>query len=231
MEKKIKRQESFSATFLLLAVSFVVCLISSNLFASKIFSLYGFTLSGAVIIFPISYIINDALTEIYGYRKARLTIWMGFLLNLLFVLAAQLVMLLPGAPFWEGEEAFSTVFSSTPRALMASLLAFLVGANANAMIMSKMKVTNSGKNFSARAILSSIAGETMDSLIFVPVMFWFLPWMEMGKLMLGQIVIKVTYEIVILPITKLVIKRIKSMEGEDVYDYGISYNPFKLSDY
>ena len=231
MEKKIKRQESFSATFLLLAVSFVVCLISSNLFASKIFSLYGFTLSGAVIIFPISYIINDALTEIYGYRKARLTIWMGFLLNLLFVLAAQLVMLLPGAPFWEGEEAFSTVFSSTPRALMASLLAFLVGANANAIIMSKMKVTNSGKNFSARAILSSIAGETMDSLIFVPVMFWFLPWMEMGKLMLGQIVIKVTYEIVILPITKLVIKRIKSMEGEDVYDYGISYNPFKLTDY
>lgn len=231
MEKKIKRQESFSATFLLLAVSFVVCLISSNLFASKIFSLYGFTLSGAVIIFPISYIINDALTEIYGYRKARLTIWMGFLLNLLFVLAAQLVMLLPGAPFWEGEEAFSTVFSSTPRALMASLLAFLVGANANAIIMSKMKVSNSGKNFSARAILSSIAGETMDSLIFVPVMFWFLPWMEMGKLMLGQIVIKVTYEIVILPITKLVIKRIKSMEGEDVYDYGISYNPFKLSDY
>ncbi|MDD5963440.1 MAG: queuosine precursor transporter [bacterium] len=231
MEKKIKRQESFSATFLLLAVSFVVCLISSNLFASKIFSLYGFTLSGAVIIFPISYIINDALTEIYGYRKARLTIWMGFLLNLLFVLAAQLVMLLPGAPFWEGEEAFSTVFSSTPRALMASLLAFLVGANANAIIMSKMKVSNSGKNFSARAILSSIAGETMDSLIFVPVMFWFLPWMEMGKLMLGQIVIKVTYEIVILPITKLVIKRIKSMEGEDVYDYGISYNPFKLTDY
>ena len=231
MEKKIKRQESFSATFLLLAVSFVVCLISSNLFASKIFSLYGFTLSGAVIIFPISYIINDALTEIYGYRKARLTIWIGFLLNLLFVLAAQLVMLLPGAPFWEGEEAFSTVFSSTPRALMASLLAFLVGANANAMIMSKMKVTNSGKNFSARAILSSIAGETMDSLIFVPVMFWFLPWMEMGKLMLGQIVIKVTYEIVILPITKLVVKRIKRMEGEDVYDYGISYNPFKLTDY
>lgn len=231
MEKKIKRQESFSATFLLLAVSFVVCLISSNLFASKIFSLYGFTLSGAVIIFPISYIINDALTEIYGYRKARLTIWMGFLLNLLFVLAAQLVMLLPGAPFWEGEEAFSTVFSSTPRALMASLLAFLVGANANAIIMSKMKVSNSGKNFSARAILSSIAGETMDSLIFVPVMFWFLPWMEMGKLMLGQIVIKVTYEIVILPITKLVVKRIKSVEGEDVYDYGISYNPFKLSDY
>lgn len=231
MEKKIKRQESFSATFLLLAVSFVVCLISSNLFASKIFSLYGFTLSGAVIIFPISYIINDALTEIYGYRKARLTIWMGFLLNLLFVLAAQLVMLLPGAPFWEGEEAFAAVFSSTPRALMASLLAFLVGANANAMIMSKMKVTNSGKNFSARAILSSIAGETMDSLIFVPVMFWFLPWMEMGKLMLGQIVIKVTYEIVILPITKLVVKRIKRMEGEDVYDYGISYNPFKLTDY
>ena len=231
MEKKIKRQESFSATFLLLAVSFVVCLISSNLFASKIFSLYGFTLSGAVIIFPISYIINDALTEIYGYRKARLTIWMGFLLNLLFVLAAQLVMLLPGATFWEGEEAFATVFSSTPRALMASLLAFLVVANANAIIMSKMKVSNSGKNFSARAILSSIAGETMDSLIFVPVMFWFLPWMEMGKLMLGQIVIKVTYEIVILPITKLVIKRIKSMEGEDVYDYGISYNPFKLSDY
>ena len=231
MEKKIKRQESFSATFLLLAVSFVVCLISSNLFASKIFSLYGFTLSGAVIIFPISYIINDALTEIYGYRKARLTIWMGFLLNLLFVLAAQLVMLLPGAPFWEGEEAFAAVFSSTPRALMASLLAFLVGANANAIIMSKMKVSNSGKNFSARAILSSIAGETMDSLIFVPIMFWFLPWMEMGKLMLGQIVLKVAYEIIILPITKLVVKRIKSVEGEDVYDYGISYNPFKLSDY
>lgn len=231
MKNNSKRQESFSAIFLFMAVTFVVCLISSNLFASKIFSLYGFTLSGAVVIFPVSYIINDCLTEVYGYRKARLVIWMGFLLNILFVLAAQLVMLLPGAPFWEGESAFSMVFSSTPRAVIASLLAFLAGANVNAIIMSKMKITDSGRRFSSRAIFSSLAGESLDSLIFVPIMFWFLPLQEMGKLMLGQIVVKVVYEILILPLTTLVVNRVKQMEGEDVFDYGISYNPFRLRDF
>lgn len=214
-----------------MAVLFNVCLIASNLFAVKIFLLWGWcVLPGAVIIFPISYILNDCLCEVYGYRKARLVIWMGFAMNFFFILASQLVIMLPGAPFWDGEAAFESVFSAAPKAAAASLLAFLAGSNVNAMIMSKMKVASNGKYFGVRAIASSVAGELIDSMIFIPIVFWNTGIKTVLTMMACQVSVKVLYEIIILPVTGAVVKYVKKKENIDTFDTSISYNPFLIKD-
>ena len=222
----------FSLPFLLITALFTASLTVSNFFASKVFLLGPFTLSGAVILFPVTYILNDCLAEVYGYRKARLVIWTGFALNLFFVLVAQLEILLPGAPFWDGQEGFRMVFGATPRALAASLLAFLAGSTVNALVMSRMKIADrSFKFFGLRAIVSSIAGELLDSGIFVTILFWNLGPAAIGKLILGQVTVKVLYEIVILPLTSFIVRKVKAAEGIDTFDDGISYNPFKITDF
>ena len=214
-----------------MAVAFTVCLIASNLFATKVFSLgWGVNLQGAVVIFPISYILNDCLTEVWGYRKARLVIWTAFAANLFVVLAGQLVVWLPSASFWDGGEHFDYMFNMAPRVAFASLLAFLAGSTVNSLVMSKMKVADSGRRFGLRAILSSVAGELLDSLIFMPIAFLGTPLKVLATMMLFQVSFKILYEIVILPVTGFVVRRVKASEGIDVFDEGISYNPFKLSD-
>ena len=224
-------KEKYSTTFLLMAVAFTVCLITSNLFATKIFTLgRGINLPGAVIIFPVSYILNDCLTEVWGYRKARLVIWTAFAANLFVVLIGQLVVWLPSASFWDGGEHFDYMFNMAPRVAFASLLAFLAGSTMNALGLSKMKVADKGKRFGVRAILSSVAGELLDSLIFMPIAFIGTPAKVLASMMLFQVSFKILYEIVILPVTALVVRRVKASEGIDVYDKGISYNPFKLAD-
>ena len=224
-------KEKYSTTFLLMAVAFTVCLITSNLFATKVFSLgWGINLPGAVIIFPISYILNDCLSEVWGYRKARLVIWTAFAANLLVVLLGQVVVWLPAASFWDGGEHFDYMFNMAPRVAFASLLAFLAGSTLNAFVMSKMKVADQGRRFGVRAILSSVAGELLDSLIFMPIAFFGSPVKILATMMVFQVSFKLVYEIVILPLTSYVVRRVKASEGIDVFDQGISYNPFKLSD-
>lgn len=224
-------KEKYSTSFLLMAVAFTVCLITSNLFATKVFSLgWGINLPGAVIIFPISYILNDCLSEVWGYRKARLVIWTAFAANLLVVLLGQVVVWLPAASFWDGGEHFDYMFNMAPRVAFASLLAFLAGSTLNAFVMSKMKVADQGRRFGVRAILSSVAGELLDSLIFMPIAFFGSPVKMLATMMVFQVSFKLVYEIVILPLTSYVVRRVKASEGIDVFDQGISYNPFKLSD-
>ncbi|MBR4822418.1 MAG: queuosine precursor transporter [Bacteroidales bacterium] len=224
-------KEKYSTTFLLMAVAFTVCLITSNLFATKVFSLgWGVNLPGAVVIFPISYILNDCLSEVWGFRKARLVIWTAFIANLLVVLFGQLVVWLPAASFWDGGEHFDYMFNMAPRVAFASLLAFLAGSTLNAFVMSKMKVADKGRRFGARAILSSVAGELLDSLIFMPIAFFGTPVKVLATMMLFQVSFKLLYEILILPLTSYVVRRVKASEGIDVFDEGISYNPFKLAD-
>lgn len=213
-----------------MAVLFCTCLIISNLIASKVFVVLGVTLPAAVIVFPISYILNDCLSEVYGYRRARLVIWMGFLMNFFVVLVTQLAILLPGAVFWDGDEAFRAIFGAAPRATIASLLAFLAGSTLNAWVLSRMKVLQKGKNFWLRAIVSSLVGECADSLIFIPIMFWAMGLKAVLTMMVCQVSAKVLYEIVILPVTKIVVTRVKRREGIDTYDTNISYNPFKIRD-
>lgn len=225
-----ERRVSFSPIFLFMAVLFCTCLIISNLIASKVFVVLGITLPAAVIVFPISYILNDCLSEVYGYRRARLVIWLGFLMNFFVVLISQLAIMLPGAVFWQGDEAFRSIFGATPRATIASLLAFLAGSTLNAWVMSRMKVSQQGRNFWLRAIVSSLVGECADSLIFIPIMFWSMGWQAVLMMMVCQVSAKVLYEIVILPVTKLVVTKVKQLEQIDIFDTNISYNPFKIFD-
>lgn len=223
-------KEKFSPVFLLLAVLLIVCLIASNLFATKVISLWGLTLPGAVIIFPISYIINDCICEVWGFRKARLVIWTAFAMNLLVVLFGQLVVWLPAADFWDGAAHFDYVFKMAPRVAAASLLAFIVGSTVNSLVMSKMKVADKGRRFGVRAILSSLAGEFSDSLIFMPIVFFGTPVKALALMMIAQVSVKVLYEIIILPVTALVVRKVKAYEGIDTFDEGISYNPFNIFD-
>ena len=223
-------KDKFSILFLFLAVLFVVCLISSNLFATKVIDLWGITLPGAVIIFPISYILHDCISEVWGFRRARLVIWLGFAMNVFVVLVGQLVVWLPAASFWDGAEHFDYMFNMAPRVACASLLAFLVGSTINSLVISKMKIADNGRRFGVRAIVSSVAGEFSDSLIFMPIVFWGTPLKSLALMMLAQVTFKVLYEIIILPVTAWFVRRIKVVEGVDAYDEGISYNPFKIFD-
>lgn len=227
----MKNKAQFSVIFLCMTVLFTVCLITSNLLATKVFAIgERISLPCAVLVFPISYILNDCFTEVYGYRKARLVIWLAFAMNFLVVLFGELAVLLPAASFWRGGEHFNFVFSMAPRVAFASLLAFLAGSTLNSLVLSKMKIASKGRGFGWRAIVSSIAGEACDSLIFMPIAFWGTPAKTLAWMLLVQVSFKVLYEIVILPVTNAVVKRLKTVEGEDEYDTGISYNPFKIKD-
>ena len=223
-------KDKFSATFVLMAVLFTVCLVSSNLFATKVMSFWGINLPGAVIIFPLSYILNDCISEVWGYRKARFVIWTAFAMNILVVLLGQLLVWMPAASFWDGAEHFDYMFNMAPRVVGASLLAFLAGSHLNSMVISKMKISSEGRRFGVRAILSSLAGELVDSLVFMPIAFWGTPVRTLAMMMLAQVSFKVLYEILILPVTAAVVRKVKASEGVDTYDTNISYNPFKIKD-
>lgn len=223
-------KDKLSITFLLMAVAFTVCLISSNLFATKVISLWGINLPGAVIIFPISYILNDCIAEVWGYRKARLVIWMAFAMNLFVVLVGQLIVWMPAASFWDGAPHFDYMFRMAPRIVFASLLAFLAGSMLNALVLSKMKVADEGRRFGVRAIVSSLAGEFTDSLIFIPIAFFGTPFKALLSMMIAQVTFKVCYEIIVLPLTAAVVRKVKKVEETDTFDTNISYNPFKISD-
>lgn len=222
-------KQKVSVTFMLFGILFNVCLITANLLETKVLSFFGITLTAGLLVFPVSYIINDCMVEVWGFRKARLVIWSGFAMNFFVVLMGQLAVALPGAPFWDGAEAFNFVFGMAPRIVVASLLAFLVGSFLNAYVMSRMKLRDGSRRFSWRAIVSTVAGETADSVIFFPIAFGGLvPPAELLQMMAVQILLKTLYEIVALPLTNVVVRRVKRFEGCDVYDNGISYNIFKM---
>lgn len=224
-------QKKVSVPFMLLGILFNICLVAANLLETKVVQVFGITATAGLIVFPISYIINDCIAEVWGYKKTRLIIWSGFASNFLVIIFAQIAIHLPAAPYWEGEESFNFVFGMAPRIAVASLVAFLVGSFLNAFIMSKMKVASKGKHFSLRAVISTLVGETADSLIFFPIAFiGLIPLPELFVLIGTQAVLKSLYEIIILPLTILVVKYIKKVDGSDVYDTDTSYNILKIKD-
>ena len=224
-------KEKVSVPFMLLGILFNVCLIAANLLETKVIQVGSLTVTAGLLVFPISYIINDCIAEVWGFKKARLIIWSGFAMNFFVVALGLIAVAIPAAPFWEGEEHFNFVFGMAPRIVAASLMAFLVGSFLNAYVMSKMKVASQGRNFSARAIWSTVVGETADSLIFFPVAFGgVIAWKELLIMMGIQIVLKSMYEVMILPVTIRVVKAIKKVDGSDVYDTDISYNVLKVKD-
>ena len=224
-------KEKVSVPFMLLGILFNVCLIAANLLETKVIQIGSLTVTAGLLVFPISYIINDCIAEVWGFKKARLIIWSGFAMNFFVVALGLIAVAIPAAPFWEGEEHFDFVFGMAPCIVAASLMAFLVGSFLNAYVMSKMKVASQGRNFSARAIWSTVVGETADSLIFFPVAFGgTIAWKELLIMMGIQILLKSLYEVMILPVTIRVVKAIKKIDGSDVYDTNISYNVLKIKD-
>ncbi len=225
-----QHKTTVSVLFMLFSILFCVCLIAANVLETKQIQVGPLSLTGGLIVFPVSYIINDCVCEVWGYRKARLLIWTGFAMNFFFVALGALCDAIPGAPYWHQDEGFHAIFGLAPRIAMASFVAFVVGSFANAYVMSRMKIRDQGRHFSARAILSTVAGESVDSLIFFPLaLSGVVPASELPWLMLWQVVLKTVYEIIALPLTIRIVNKLKAIEGEDVYDEGISYNIWKIS--
>lgn len=212
---------------------FCTCLIVSNLMEIKVVEVAGLTITAGVIVFPVSYIISDCIVEIYGFRRARLVIWLGFIMNLLVSLLLQAGVALPPAdPAWEGQQAMAMVFGAVPRILVASFMAFLCGSMVNAYVMSRMKSRADGRGrFSVRAIVSTLFGEGTDSLIFFPVAFaGTQSWSVIVTLIVTQALLKTAYEIIILPVTLQVVRRMRAIEGGDITDRGISYKWWKINE-
>ena len=231
---KQKQEQKISVLFMLYGILFCVCLITANVLETKQISFGPANMTAGLIVFPVSYIINDVVCEVWGYGRTRLLIWLGFAMNFMFVIFGAIADWIPGAPYWHGEEGFHQIFGLAPRIAGASFLAFLSGSFINAYVMSKMKISakDSGAyrtNFSARAILSTVFGELTDSVIFFPLALGgVIPWEEMPSLMISQVTLKTLYEIVVLPVTIRVVEYTKKRDHEDVYDEDINYNIFNV---
>ena len=223
------KDNKVSVLFMLFSILFCVCLIAANVLETKQIAFGKISLTGGLIVFPVSYIINDCVCEVWGYKKARLLIWTGFAMNFFFVSLGAICDAIPGAPYWTNDEGFHAVFGLAPRIAFASFLAFICGSFVNAYIMSKMKLSSGGKNFSLRAVVSTIFGESVDSIIFFPLALWgVVPTEELPWLMLWQVILKTAYEIVVLPLTIRVVRYVKRHEQVDAYDNDVNYSIWRV---
>ncbi len=224
-------KQTVSVPFMLLGILFNVCLIAANLLETKVISVGGLTVTAGPLVFSLFLLINHCIVEVWGFRKARLIIWTGFAMNFFVVSLGLIAVALPAAPFWEGEAHFNFVFGMAPRIVAASLAAFLVGSFLNAYVMSRMKLRSGGRHFSVRAIVSTVVGETADSLLFFPIAFGgIIVWRELLTMMALQVLLKSLYEVIILPVTVRVVRLIKRIDGSDAYDEGISYKIWKIKE-
>ena len=224
--RAVPAHEGYSQWFVVVVAVFVTCLITANIAAVKLIDVLGFILPAGVIIFPISYIVGDVLTEVYGFRSARRVIWLGFFCNLLAVLAIWLGGILPAAPFWDGQGAYERILGYVPRLLVASFLAYLVGEFTNSIVLAKMKVATNGRWLWSRTIGSTLVGQGLDSLVFVFVAFFgTIPLASLISAVVAQWLFKSLYEAAATPLTYLVVNKLKQREGVDAYDEDISFNP------
>jgi hypothetical protein len=221
----------YSRWFVLVTAIFITCLLTANIIAVKLVDIFGLILPAAVIIFPLSYIVGDVLTEVYGYRQARQVIWLGFLCNLLAVVAIWLGGLLPAASFWPGQAAYDTILGYTPRLLAASFIAYLVGEFANSFVLAKMKIATQGRWLWTRTIGSTLVGQGLDSLIFITLAFvGTMPPAALVTTIVTQWLFKSAYEAVVTPLTYVVVNFLKRQEGLDVYDTATRFNPLLVTE-
>jgi queuosine precursor transporter len=222
-------REKYSLAFVVVVALFVTTLITANITAVKLVGLFGLVLPAAIVVFPISYICGDVLTEVYGYRMARRVIWLGFLCNLLAVFAIYLGGILPAAPVFEAQEAYDRILGYTPRVLAASFLAYLVGEFANAIVLAKMKVATNGRFLWSRTISSTLVGQGLDSLVFIVLAFaGTIPVSALLAAVVAQWLFKSAYEVLATPLTYVVVNRLKRSESLDVYDRGTQFNPLLI---
>ncbi len=221
--------EGYSQWFVVIVAVFITCLITANITAVKLVSILGLIFPAGVIVFPISYIVGDVLTEVYGFHRARRVIWLGFFCNVIAVFAIWIGGIMPAAPFWNAQEAYDTILGYTPRLLVASFFAYLVGEFANSIILAKMKVATNGRWLWSRTIGSTLVGQGLDSLVFVLVAFFgTIPLAGLIAAIVAQWLFKSIYEAAATPVTYLVVNALKRREGMDVYDRDTDFNPLPV---
>jgi len=218
-----------SSLFSIVAALFVAILIISNIASTKIISGWGFLFDGGTILFSLSYIFGDILTEVYGYARARLIIWVGFFSLVLMSVVLLIIQYLPSAPDWGNQIAYETILGFVPRLVVASIVAYWCGSFVNSYVLSKLKIITTGKYLWVRTIGSTILGEGVDTVIFSVIAFWsVIPLASLLNLIFTIYVMKVGIEVVFTPITYWVVAKLKKIENIDTYDSGINYNPFKI---
>ncbi|MDR1653715.1 MAG: queuosine precursor transporter [Prevotellaceae bacterium] len=219
--------KKFSPVFLFFALIFATCLIVANIVEQKLIRLGPFEATAGLLIFPLSYVVNDLIAEVWGYRAMRALIWYAFFMNFIAVAIFHIAIYVPGSANFAHQQAFALVLGNTLLITVASFVAFLVGSFLNAYVMSKMKIARRGHSFSLRAVVSTLAGEGADSVVFFSIAFGlYLPAKTLIILIVTQIAMKTIYEIIVLPLTVQVVKFVKKREQTDIFDDGISYNPF-----
>ncbi len=235
MSQQPPAQLRFSVWFLVVVGVFVTCLIVANIIAIKIFAvslpvLGDVFLPAAIIIFPISYIFGDVLTEVYGYSVARRVIWLGFFCNLIAVVGIVIGQSLPPAPFWPGQSAYEQILGATPRILAASFIAYLIGEFANSFVLAKLKIVTNGRWLWTRTISSTVIGQALDSAVFLTIAFIGTPsGAALPQLIFYQWLAKSLYEIIATPLTYVIVNFLKRQEGLDVFDRDTNFNPLLVT--
>lgn len=218
------KNENYSKLFMILCALNITCLLISNIITVKTINIIGLIFTAGDILFPITYIINDIFTEVYGFEKSKFVIWLSFLCNLLMVIAFTITIELPADKNFEMQDAIANIFSRTPQMLLASFLSFLLGSFSNSLILSKMKVKTKGKFLALRTITSTIVGEGLDTIIFISIAFGnVLDLKSLIFLIIDTYVLKVLIEVILTPITYKVVNIVKKKENKDVYDDEIKY--------
>ena len=212
-----------------ISVFFVSVLLISNVASAKIVDFGWFTFDGGTLLFPLSYIFGDILTEVYGYKQSRRVIWLGFfsafMMSLIFIIVGKL----PSAPGWNNQAAYDAILGLTPRLVIASLIAYASGEFSNSYILAKMKILTKGKMLWTRTIGSTIVGEFVDSILFIIIAFFgILPNSLLITLIISNYIFKTSIEVIFTPITYKVVNFLKKKENEDYYDTDTNFNPFKL---
>ena len=214
--------------FLTCAALFVTCLLTANVMAPKLVTVGGVVLTVAIVVFPLSYVLGDVLTEVWGYAAARQVIWLGFACNAVMVFFLWLGGVIPPAGFWQGQAAYEAILGQAPRIVMASFVAYLFGEFANAFVLAKLKIATSGRWLWLRTIGSTVV-QALDSAVFVALAFGgALPGPVLVQLMAGQWTVKVLYESAATPLTYAAVAWLKAREGLDTFDYHTDFNPIRL---
>lgn len=222
----MNNKNTVSRLFMCIGIVYVTCLLLSNLIAGKMWAVTdSITLPAAVILFPVTYIFGDVITEVYGFKNARTIIWLGFACSFFAVVIYLATIALPHPDFWTNQEAYAIVMGTTPRVAAASFIGYLFGEFSNSMLLSKLKVATKGKKLWVRTILSTLVGEGFDSIIFILVSFWgTMDNTTVFKMILFQYLFKACYEIIFTPVTYAVVNWLKRKEGIDTFDYDVKYS-------
>jgi hypothetical protein len=242
IQRRAKRSTASSYKYLdALTTAFVVILLVSNLIAQKVclfgpfsigvWSIGPFAVSGAILLFPITYIFGDVFTEVYGYSASRRAIWLGFFGTALLYVMGAIVIALPSAPGWHNQQAFSTVFGFIPRILAASLIAFWAGEFANSYTMARLKLVTNGRKLWTRTIGSTVVGQAVDTIVVISLTFGGIyPVRTLLNIIATGYALKVGYEVIATPLTYLVINWLKRAEHSDAFDRHSNFNPFSFAE-